>query len=189
MSGRAPAEKAAVATLPVEAQLLLTRWRGLCDQLGSQPHGLTGGYRLPDLHDLAPAMVPPSLLPWSMTFRRDPDRKLTYGVVGEELAFLFHGNPRGKPVLHYADAAVRDARYAVIHRALDDGLPVWYTARLLFESGDAEIGRLGLPTRIETGEALLLVYLPLSPLPDLPQRLQRLGEGPSQTLWLDRCQV
>ena len=71
MSGRAPAEKAAVATLPVEAQLLLTRWRGLCDQLGSQPHGLTGGYRLPDLHDLAPAMVPPSPAPSTTTCESD----------------------------------------------------------------------------------------------------------------------
>jgi hypothetical protein len=167
------------AALPALAQLILTRWRGLCDD---------GGRRLPDLHDLAPAMVPPALLPWSMTYRRDPDRALTYGVVGEELAFLFHGNPRGKMVLDYATPEVRAARYTIIHRSLDDGIPVWYTARLLFESGMADLGRLALPTRTDSGEALLLIYLPLTPLPDMPQRRQRLGEEAHQLAWLSRRQ-
>lgn len=163
--------------LPALAQLVLTRWRGLCSD--SAP-------RLPDLHDLAPAMVPPPVLPWSMTYRRDPERRLSYGVVGEELTFLFHGNPRGKTVLDYAAPEIRAARYAIIHRALDDGLPVWYTARLLFESGSADLGRLCLPARIDSGEVLLLLYFPLTPFPDMPERRRRLGEERGDTSWLSR---
>lgn len=163
--------------LPAQAQLVLTRWRGLCR---------TAPGRLPDLHDLAPALVPPALLPWSMTYRRDPERRLSYGVVGEELAYLFHGNPRGKTVLDYATPEMRAARYAIIHRALDDGLPVWYTARQLFESGSADLGRLCLPTRIDSGEALLLLYFPLTPFPDMPERRRRLGEERGETIWLSR---
>ncbi|WP_341897233.1 hypothetical protein [Ferrovibrio terrae] len=163
------------AVLPAPALPLLQHWRALC-----------GDDLLPDLHAMAPAKVPPALLPWTMTFRRDADRNLTYGVVGEELAFLFRGNPRGGMVLNYATPEVRAARYAVIHRALDEGIPVWYTARLLFESGAADIGRLGLPTRTEAGAALLLIYIPLTPLPEMTQRRQHFGEGPSATVWLGR---
>lgn len=161
--------------LPAEARLVLTRWRGLCR---------TAPDRLPDLHDLAPGLVPPAMLPWSMTYRRDRDRRLSYGVVGEELSFLFHGNPRGDTVLDYAPPEVRAARYAIIHRALDEGLAIWYTARLLFESGSADLGRLCLPARTGSGEALLLLYIPLTQLPDMPQRRRRLGEESGETVWL-----
>lgn len=163
--------------MPAQAQLVLARWRDLCRAAPG---------RLPDLHDLAPTLVPPALLPWSMTYRRDADRRLTYGVVGEELAFLFHGNPRGKTVLDYAVPEVRAARYAIVHRALDDGLAAWYTARLLFESGGADLGRLCLPARTDSGEALLLLYCPLTPFPDMPQRRRRLGEERGEITWLSR---
>lgn len=163
--------------LPPLAQLVLTRWRGLCSD---------SSHRLPDLHDLAPVMLPPAVLPWSMTYRRDPDRRLSYGVVGEELAFLFQGNPRGKTVLDYAAPEIRATRYAIIHRALDDGLPVWYTAQLLFENGSADLGRLCLPARTDSGEALLLLYFPLTQFPDMPERRRRLGEAGGETTWLSR---
>lgn len=163
--------------LPAAARLLLARWRGLAEDLA-------GG--LPDLHAVAPTLIPADLLPWTMTYRRDRARNLTYGVVGEELAFLFHENPRGKPVLHYAAPAVRAARHAIIHRALDEGQPVWYLGRVLFDIGSADIGRLCLPTRTEAGEALLLVYLPLTPLPDMAQRGQRRGEQTGEVVWLNR---
>lgn len=166
--------------LPAAARLMLSRWRGLADA----NDGRTGG--LPSLHALAPALIPADLLPWTMTYRRDGARNLTYGVVGEELAFLFHENPRGKQVLHYAAPEVRAARYAIIHRALDEGMPVWYLGRVLFEFASVQIGRLCLPTRTENGEALLLIYLPLTPLPGAAERGARKGESPGDVVWLGR---
>jgi hypothetical protein len=162
--------------LPAAARLMLSRWRGLAGEESG----------LPGLHALAPALIPAELLPWTMTFRRDGARNLTYGVVGEELTFLFHENPRGKPVLYYAAPEIREARYAIIHRALDEGMPVWYLGRVLFEFASVQIGRLCLPTRTENGEALLLVYLPLTPLPGAAERGARKGENPGDVVWLGR---
>jgi hypothetical protein len=163
-------------SLPAPARLVLQRWRAARQ-----------GATLPALHDLAPARVPAELLPWSMTYRRDGDRNLTYGVVGEELAFLFHGNPRGKAVLYYADPAVRAARHAIMHRSLDEGRPVWYLGRLLFETGPVAIGRLCLPTRIDSGEALLLIYIPFAPLPGrAADRHRPLSTETGDAIWIDR---
>jgi hypothetical protein len=166
--------------LPAAARRMLSRWRDLAEDNG----GLAGG--LPGLHALAPALIPADLLPWTMTFRRDAARHLSYGVVGEELTFLFHENPRGKPVLYYAAPEIREARYAIIHQALDEGMPVWYLGRVLFEFTSVQVGRLGLPTRTENGEALLLVYLPLTPLPGAAERGARKGENPGDVVWLGR---
>lgn len=143
--------------IPDSAQMLIGRWQAM------RVDGLP-----PMLHDFAPRQIPPALIPWSMTFRRDAARELTYGVVGEELRFLFREGPRGKPVLYYASDAVRAERYAVVHRALDTGEPVWYSGPVLFRSCQIDFGRLGLPTRLDAGEALLLIYFPLSEIPAPP---------------------
>jgi len=141
-------------SIPEAARLVLQRWRAMC------PAG-----DMPQLHDFAPHKIPPALIPWSLTFRRAADRGLTYGIVGEELRFLFREGPRGKTVLYYASDAERAERYAVVHRALDTGKPVWYDGPVLFENCQIDFGRLGLPMRQEKAQALLTIYFALSALP------------------------
>lgn len=136
-----------------------------------------GDAKLPPLELLAPQRLPVDLLPWVMTYRRNKSRDLTYGVVGEELRFLFGGNPRGKTVLSYADPATQAYRYDLIHRSLDEGIPFWYSGDVLFQNMPRqELGRLGLPTSTANGEALLIIYFlgvklphPLPPLAEPPR--------------------
>lgn len=172
-----PVVQTRLKNLPDRGEVLLDRWRGLRDAAGG----------LPLLHDLAPTRLPPALVPWSMNYRRSPSRELTYGVVGEELIFLFQKNPRGQPVLNYAANGERDERYAMIHRSLDTCCAFWFLGAVLFEDCSVDFGRLCLPTRLEAGEALLLVYFPMSPVPDPRPRLLAGGRGlvPLDVVWID----
>lgn len=121
---------------------------------------------LPPLRDIAPIGLPAAMLPWTLTYRRDAEGNLTYGVVGEELVTLFGENPRGKMVLGYAEAAERQRRYERINQALDTGTPYLSCGGVLFDNAASlELARIGLPTRGDTAPVLVLVYFPLGPLP------------------------
>jgi hypothetical protein len=161
--------------LPAPITAILHEWRGL-KKAGE----------LPPLALLAPARIPPELVPWLMTYRRRPDQGLTYGVVGGGLRTLFRENPSGKPFLHYASAEVRQARSAIVHQALDTGRPYWFLGNVLFEDVAVEFGRLGLPTSVAEGETLLLIYYALGSLPEFPAKP---GAGPEavepKVTWLD----
>lgn len=164
--------------IPADGQVALAQWAAA-----------RNGATLPALDQFAPGRLPKALLPWSMTYRRDAARNLTYGVVGEELRFLFGNNPRGKAVLGYADPATREFRYGLIHRSLDEGTPFWYRGDVLFENMPRQdMGRLGLPTRTAAGEALLIIYFLYGAVPrPLPPLAARPGVDEAAVIWLERA--
>lgn len=174
-----------IEDIPAQGILVLQRWRQLARD-GNRPC----------LDDLAPQLIPPALLPWSMTYRRDADRVLRYGVVGEELSFLFRENPRGKVVLAYARPETREHRYAIIHQALDTWIPVWFSDITLFENWNPlRFGRLCLPTRThpdpaQSGETLLLIYFPFQPLPEpRPRPMANPPFDPGAVAWCEERPV
>jgi hypothetical protein len=140
--------------LPDDAKWILQRWRDA---------SLSG--QLPVLEEFAPFLLPPASIPFSMVYRRVSERELVYGVVGEELLFLFKDNPRGKPVLGYASEANRADRYSVIFRSFEEKRPFWFSGSVLFKTTRLDFGRLGLPMQAKQHDSLLIVYFPRTPLP------------------------
>lgn len=137
-----------IGGLPDAATRALEAWRALRGEDGS----------LPRLSDLAPAELPRSLLPWLMTIRRLPDRKLVYGVVGEQMVAGHAENPRGKPFLYDAPHDVAATRIEMVHTSLDRGIPFWVVSRGVRTKQWAHFGRLGLPTVGPDGEALVVLF-------------------------------
>jgi hypothetical protein len=121
----------------------------------------------PHLSDFAPHRLPPQTMPWVLIHReRADDKEIVYGLTGEELVFLFGENPKGKPILAYADPVERAQRLAVIRTAMHTCRPVWFTGSLLFENKDAcPVGRLGLPARSGRDLVLMLIYFMLGGVP------------------------
>ncbi len=140
--------------LPDDARLTLNRWQAAC------PSG-----QLPNLEEFAPFRLPPPLIPFSMVYRRVSERELVYGLVGEELLFLFKENPRGKPVLGYASESDRNDRYSIIFRSFEERRPFWFSGSVLFKTTSIDFGRLGLPMQAKQHQSLLIVYFPSAPLP------------------------
>lgn len=140
--------------LPDDARLTLHRWQKAC-----QP-GV-----LPKLEEFAPFLLPAASIPFSMVYRRVSQRELVYGLVGEELLFLFKANPKGKTVLGYASEADRNDRYSIIFRSFDEGRPFWFSGSVLFNTTRLDFGRLGLPMQAKEHQSLLIVYFPREPLP------------------------
>lgn len=132
--------------------------------------GARTGAGLPRLSDFAPIKLPPRLIPWILVYHLRRDGELVYGLAGDELVRLFHENPKGKRILEYATPEERAARVAVILRVIKRGMPVWFTAMLLFQGKEHRpIGRLCLPVATAGGEGMLLLYVGLdaAPLPRL----------------------
>lgn len=140
--------------LPRDASLLLQRWRAVASS-----------GELPKLEDFAPFQLPSASVPFSMVYRRVSEHQLVYGVVGEELLFLFKDNPQGKPVLGYATEADRSERFSIIFRSFDEKRPFWFSGSVLFKSARLDFGRLGLPMQAKAHQSLLIVYYPTEPLP------------------------
>jgi hypothetical protein len=167
--------EAGITAMPEEAGLLLQRWRALRQ-----------GDALPNLHEFAPSQIPPARIPWLMTYRQSADQQLSYGVVGEEIRYLFGKNLRGEPVLYYADPETRALRYGHINRAINEGLPLWFTGAVLFEECRLQFGRLGLPAQLERERALLMIYFPLEPMPSpRPHPIAQSTPLPFKLIWLD----
>jgi hypothetical protein len=141
-------------SLPLAAQIALQRWRESI---------VTDG--LPFMEEFAPFRIPAAQLPFTMVYRRVAPRELVYGVVGDELTFLFRENPVGTPVLAYADAAERAARYDVILGSIDSRRPFWFSGSVLFKECRINFGRLGLPLRGRAHDSLVIIYFPSEPLP------------------------
>jgi hypothetical protein len=160
--------------IPKEASKLLDIWRA------AAPPG-----SLPLLAEFAPFQVPPALLPFVMVFRRVAPERFDYGVVGEELGFLFKENPRGKPALECANSEERNERFTAAVRSLEECRPFWFSGRLLFESYHIEFGRLCLPMRAREHQSLLIVYFPDPPLPN-PRPIGPVSmDGTTRIEWLD----
>ena len=124
------------------------------------------GRRLPALFDFAPLRLPRPLLPWSMVYRQSDSGELIYGLVGDELVHLFGENPKGKPVLAYAEPTEKARRLAVIMRSIESGLPVWFVDSVLFErKGHVPVGRLLLPVDERGRGAALIIYFVLEEVP------------------------
>ncbi len=140
--------------LPPSAQEALQRWRE------SAP---TGG--LPAMEEFAPFRIPRELLPFTMVYRRVGANELVYGVVGNDLTFLFKSNPVGTPVLGYATPEERAVRYSVILNSIDAHRPFWFSGSVLFKECRIDFGRLGLPLRGREHDSLVIIYFPRTPLP------------------------
>lgn len=140
--------------LPDDARLTLQRWRDA---------SLSG--QLPILEEFAPFLLPSASIPFSMVYRRVSERELVYGLVGEELLFLFKANPRGTPVLGYASEADRADRYSIIFRSFEEKRPFWFSGSVLFKTTRLDFGRLGLPMQAKQHQSLLIIYFPRAPLP------------------------
>ena len=143
------------------------------------------GKRLPDLFDFAPLRLPRSVLPWSMVYRRLDSGELVYGLVGDELVYCFGENPKGKPVLAYAEPAERARRLEIILRSIATGLPVWFVGSVLFErKGHVPVGRLLMPVEEHGREAALIIYFILDEPPKEHLRIVRpTSMDPLQLVW------
>lgn len=124
------------------------------------------GPGLPKLRDFAPYNLPRRLVPWSLLYHLRADGELVYGLAGEEMVYMFHGNPKGRRILDYAAPEVRAARVALLKKIIATGLPVWYVGALLFEGKEhVPIGRLTMPVATGEGDGILLLYVALGPAP------------------------
>ncbi|MBL8835892.1 MAG: PAS domain-containing protein [Alphaproteobacteria bacterium] len=133
------------------------------------------GAGLPKLRDFAPFNLPRRLVPWSLLYHLRADGELVYGLAGEEMIYMFHGNPKGRRILDYAAPQERAARVALLMQVIRAGLPVWFVGALLFEDkAHVPIGRLCMPVATGEGDGILLLYVALgpAPLPRLEPRMR-----------------
>jgi len=149
------------------------------------------GGATPRLWDFAPDRLPPHLMQWALVYRQRADGELVYGLAGEELTFLFGGNPRGRLVLDDAPTAERTARLRIIRKAMTSGLPLWFVGTLLIAKKEhVPTGRLLLPATIASGPAALVLYFPLPALPaKRPSLLGRARHDEGQVIWCTQADL